>query len=186
MDIIGFDAQINAPRVLRNVIKKVSTKLPSPMPKIKMPTNRSMSVLTRPVAMAPRPVAVAPRPVAVAPRPMAIAPRLAPAQVPIKMTTSTRSNVMPTNVQAKNAPMAIVKKSGKAISVKNLRATRNPRVVQRVSPIQRSYMKVDLPYEKPRPRSKFVKIRNTPFSYPVNPDMIQPPIDSGVVDYYGK
>ena len=196
MDIIGFDAQINAPKAFRNIIKKamvkkpVSTMAPRPVAPRPVSTMAPRPVAPRPVAtMAPRPVApkpVAPRPVAtMAPRPVAPRP-VAPAQVPLKMTAQTRSNVMPTNVKADKAPMAIVKKSGKSIPVSKLREARNPNTVQNVTAVQRSYMPVDLPFQRVTPKSRIVKLKNSPISYPVNIDMIEPAVDSGTMDYYGK
>jgi hypothetical protein len=90
-------------------------------------------------------------------------------------------------------PLAIVKPSGqvipvqnKAVPVSSLTATTNPKTVMAVSPVQRSFMPVDLPYQTPTPKSQIVKLKNTPLSYAVNIDMIEPPVDSGTGNYYGK
>ena len=202
MDIIGFDAQINAPKGVRSIIKKAMAVRPiapkaaikktmAPRPVAPMAPRPVAPMAPRPVApMAPRPIApMAPRPIApMTPRPVApAAPKsVAPARVPMKMTAQTTSNVVPTSVQADKAPMAIVKSNGKSIPVSKLMQTTSPRVVENVSPIQRSYMPVDLPYERPTPKSKLIKVPDSPYSYSVDLDMIQPPVDSGTRNFYGK
>ena len=55
-----------------------------------------------------------------------------------------------------------------------------------VSPVQRSFMPVDLPYQTPTPKSQIVRLTNTPFAYAVNIDMIEPAVDAGTGNYYGK
>jgi hypothetical protein len=157
MDIIGFDAQINAPR-----------------------TVAPRTVAPRTVA----PRAVAPKTVA----PRAVAPR---AVAPRKITRFAPAQVLFNRNAVK--PMAIVKPSGqvlpvqnKAISVSRLENTRNPKTVMAASPVQRSFMPVDLPFQIPTSKSKFVRIVNTPFKYPVNIDMIEPAVDAGSGNYYGK
>ena len=145
--------------------------------------------MVRPVAARPvaRPVAktmvrpVAARPVA---RPKT---RFAPAQV-LTRPVAARPVARPTA-----QPMAIVKPSGqvipvqnKAIPVSTLTRTTNPRTVMSVSPVQRTFMPVDLPYQTPTPNSKLVRLVNTPYAYAVNTDMIEPAVDSGTSNYYGK
>jgi hypothetical protein len=130
--------------------------------------------MARPVA---RPMA---RPMA---RPVARFSKFKPAQVPFTSNTNIR----------KVTPMAIVKPSGqvirmqnKAIPVSKLTSTTNPNTVMNVSPVQRSYMPVDLPYQRATSKSKIVRIVNTPFAYAVNTDMVEPAVDSGTGNYYGK
>ena len=148
MDIIGFDAQINAPKAIRKVLA------------------------SRPMA---RPMAKPSKPVT----------KFAPAQVLYNRNAATRP--------AAARPMAIVKPSGaiipvqnKAIPVSQLTQTTNPRAVMNVSAVQRTFMPVDLPYQTPTPNSKIVRLVNTPYSYAVNIDMIEPSVDSGAGNYYGK
>jgi hypothetical protein len=189
MDIIGFDAQINAPRAITKLINKSKAIRPvatAPIPVATAP--RPVATAPRPVTMAPRPVVTTPKkvfsmPRPIAPRPVATAPR---PKANIKMTAKTFSNVMPTSPAADRAIMQIVKQNGKSIPVSSLRKTRNANIVEKVSPVQRSYMPVDLPYQKVTPKSKMVRIVNTPFVYPVNINMIEPAVDSGVSNYYGK
>jgi hypothetical protein len=220
MDIIGFDAQINAPRAITKLIKKATAPRPvakAPRPVATAPKTitklikkatapRPVATAPRPVTMAPRPVATAPRPVTMAPRPVTMAPRpvattpkkvfampklmapkpVATTNIQKRMTAKTTSNVMATSVKANKIPLAIIKKSGRSIPVKTLTNTTNANLVQQVSPVQRSYMPVDLPFQRVTPKSKMVRIANTPFVYPVNIDMIEPSVDNGSANYYGK
>lgn len=203
MDIIGFDAQINAPKALRRIISKMSPK-PVALRKI---TARPVvrPVKARPVATRPvttRPVArpVTSRPVATRPstaRPslmrtntmQPVASRLTTKYAPAQVFYKTASSA----TMQQNKPLAIVKPSGQVIKVQNkalpvskLTQTTNPNVVMSVSPIQRTFMPVDLPYQTPTNKSKIVRIANTPYAYAVNVDMIEPAVDSGAGNYYGK
>lgn len=63
-------------------------------------------------------------------------------------------------------------------------------LVQTVDPIQRSFLRTDLPY-KPisknnygQPKTKVIK--NTPLKFNIDIDQIQPAVDSGISNYYGK
>ena len=168
MDIIGFDAQINAPKAFRRIVSKMSPK----------PVARP--VTTRPVARPSFMRSSTMQPVA-----SKVKTRFAPAQVPYKTASST--------TMQKNKPLAIVKPSGQVIKVENkaipvsqLTQTTNPNTVMNVSAIQRTFMPVDLPYQTPTNKSKIVRITNTPYAYAVNVDMIEPAVDSGAGNYYGK
>lgn len=203
MDIIGFDAQINAPKAIRRFVNKIT---PRPVAMQRIVTKTTARPVARPVAARPvaaRPVAMRPiarpslmRPVAtrpVASRPSGVRPNVkpskpvtkyAPAQVPFTNSTS--------NFQ-QSKPMAIVKPSGKVIRVQNkaipvstLTQTTNPNTVMNVSAVQRTFMPVDLPYQTPTPNSQIVRLTNTPYGYAVNVDMIEPAVDSGAGNYYGK
>jgi hypothetical protein len=65
-----------------------------------------------------------------------------------------------------------------------------PELVQRVDPIQRSFLKTDLPYRPisknnfGQPKTKVIK--NTPLKFNIDIDQIQPAVDSGISGYYGK
>jgi hypothetical protein len=65
-----------------------------------------------------------------------------------------------------------------------------PAIVENLNPIQQSFLKTDLPYQFisknnfGQPRTKFIK--NTPLKFNIDIDQIQPPVDSGISDYYGK
>jgi hypothetical protein len=203
MDIIGFDAQINAPRMIKRIVQKINKPVAA-RPVVKTAAMRPVAKTTamRPVAKtaAMRPVAkaAAMRPVAktavmrpvvkpvsvIRPSPNRSITKFAPAQIPF--TAKTKSNVLATSTTSQNAPLAVVKPTGQAIPVSTLTQTTNPNTVMNVSAVQRTFMPVDLPYQTPTPKSKIVRLTNTPYAYAVNIDMIEPSVDSGAGNYYGK
>lgn len=91
------------------------------------------------------------------------------------------------SVPAVNVRQTMLPSSGFFNSIKKLINIKNPSVVKSVSPIQRSYMPVDLPYETMSKKKYAIKIPATNFAMPTNIDLVQPPVDGGVgVNYYGK
>lgn len=216
MDIIGFNAQISAPKRVAKIVRKVSAKLPTlpskivkklvaPTPKILKrvvaPTPKIVKNVvapTRKMVVSPktfakmtpgqRRAAVLPtttiKPSIVKQKPSLFKKKVVPAQIP--MTAKTKTNVLPTSRTAAKAPMAVVKRSGKSIPLRTLTRTTNPNIVQAASPVQQSFMPVDLPFKRVTPLSKLVKLKYTPISYSVSTDLIEPNVDSGVQNYYGK
>jgi hypothetical protein len=81
-----------------------------------------------------------------------------------------------------------MKPAAEAKAIFNL--TPSPNVVRQLDPIQRSYLKTDLPYKVisknnfGQPTTKFIK--NTPLKFNIDIDQIQPSVDSGIINYYGK
>jgi hypothetical protein len=65
-----------------------------------------------------------------------------------------------------------------------------PAVVKNLNPTQRSFLKTDLPYQVisknnfGQPTTQVIK--NTPFKLNISVDQIQPPVDGGISNYYGK
>lgn len=65
-----------------------------------------------------------------------------------------------------------------------------PVIVQELTPVQRSFLKTDLPYKiisknnYGQPTTKFLK--NTPLKFNIDIDQIVPSVDAGINDYYGK
>ena len=47
-------------------------------------------------------------------------------------------------------------------------------------------MPVDLPYETMSKKQTAIRIPATNFAMPTNIDLIQPPVDGGTSNYYGK
>jgi hypothetical protein len=78
--------------------------------------------------------------------------------------------------------------SQQAKAIFNLPPT--PAVVKNLTPTQRSFLKTDLPYQVisknnfDQPTTQVIK--NTPFKFNINIDQIQPPVDGGISNYYGK
>lgn len=97
------------------------------------------------------------------------------------------ASIVRQSVPAVNVRQTMPPSSGFFNSIKKLINIKNPSVVKSVSPIQRSYMPVDLPYETMSKKKYAMKIPATNFAMPTNIDLVQPPVDGGVgVNYYGK
>jgi len=96
------------------------------------------------------------------------------------------------NIARKSMPAASIvrkavpQKGGLFANIKKLIQTTNPSVVKAVSPVQRSFMPVDLPYETQSNKKSVMRIPATNFAMPTNIDLIQPPVDGGTSNYYGK
>jgi hypothetical protein len=107
--------------------------------------------------------------------------------VPTAMVRKT----VPTAMVRRAVPTAMVRKAvpqkgGLFANIKKLIQTTNPSVVKSVSPVQRSFMPVDLPYETMSKKQTALRIPATNFAMPTNIDLIQPPVDGGTSNYYGK
>jgi hypothetical protein len=72
------------------------------------------------------------------------------------------------------------------ITAKALTMVTNPTAVKSANPVQRSFMPVDLPYKNFAPKTKRLKIPATNFSLSTSIDLVQPAVDGGTNDYYGK
>jgi len=129
-----------------------------------------------------------------------------PLPAPIKKALATRAmvrkSVPAANMVRKSVPApSMVRQSVPAPSmvrkamqqkgdffsnIKKLVQVTNPSIVKAVSPIQRSFMPVDLPYETMSKKNNAMKIPATNFAMPTNIDLVQPPVDGGTSNYYGK
>jgi len=97
------------------------------------------------------------------------------------------ANMVRQSVPAANmVRQAVPQKGGLFANIKKLIQTTNPSVVKAVSPVQRSFMPVDLPYETMSKKRYAMKIPATNFAMPTNIDLVQPPVDGGTSNYYGK
>jgi hypothetical protein len=77
-------------------------------------------------------------------------------------------------------------KQFKNINSKLRAAKQRPNQLLKLNDVARSFAKVDLPFQKVTPPTKFQKLKNTPLNLPVNINMIEPAVDSGIQNYYGK
>lgn len=119
-----------------------------------------------------------------------------PLPAPIKKALATRAmvrkSVPAANMVRKSVPapsmvrQAMQQKGGFFSNIKKLVQTTNPSIVKAVSPIQRSFMPVDLPYETMSKKRYAMKIPATNYAMPTNIDLVQPPVDGGTSNYYGK
>jgi hypothetical protein len=119
-----------------------------------------------------------------------------PLPAPIKKALATRAMVrksVPTaSIYSQSMPAANIVRQAMATNnnffkrLQKLTKITNPSIVQNVSPIQRSFMPVDLPYETMSKKRYAMKIPATNFAMPTNIDLVQPPVDNGTSNYYGK
>jgi hypothetical protein len=105
--------------------------------------------------------------------------------------TAMVRRAVPTAMVRRAVPSAMVrravpKKGGFFSNIKKLVQVTNPSVVKAVNPVQRSFMPVDLPYETMSNKQTAMRIPATNFAMPTNIDLIQPPVDGGTSNYYGK
>jgi hypothetical protein len=61
-----------------------------------------------------------------------------------------------------------------------------PQTMSVLNPIQRSFSKADLPYQRVVKSNPIVRLKNTPIRYSTSIDMIEPAVDAGTLNYYGK
>ena len=124
-----------------------------------------------------------------------------------KLTPKTAFNLVPT---ASKAPSSFFKRALAPIkkdevkkfentlqampATQQVRSIRNlspsPSIVRNLNSTQRSFLKTDLPYQVisknnfGMPTTQVIK--NTPFKFNISVDQIQPPVDGGISNYYGK
>ena len=110
----------------------------------------------------------------------------------VQAPSMVRKSVPAASMVRKSVPAAsmvrkaVPQKGGLFANIKKLIQTTNPSVVKAVSPVQRSFMPVDLPYETMSKKQTAMRIPATNFAMPTNIDLIQPPVDGGTSNYYGK
>jgi hypothetical protein len=126
-----------------------------------------------------------------------------------KLTPKTAFNLVPTATASK-APSSFFKRALAPIKKDEVKKFENrlqampatqqakaifnlpptPAVVKNLNPTQRSFLKTDLPYQVisknnfGQPTTQIIK--NTPFKFNISVDQIQPPVDGGISNYYGK
>jgi hypothetical protein len=116
--------------------------------------------------------------------------RVTPAQ--IRKKSMVQRAIIDNKIKARNLAQVIKAQANRMVNkqkptVKKLvNAKVTPTLVRKLNTVQRSFLKTDLPYRPVSPKPKFTKIKNTPFRYPIEIDSIQPPVDAGVRNYYGK
>lgn len=107
------------------------------------------------------------------------------AVTPTRTVTPTRA-VTPTRIVAPTV-MTTRTDAPNITQVQQLRnVTPTQSVVKSLDSTQRSFLKTDLPYQSVTPKTRVVRLKNTPIDLPVNINMIEPPVDGGIADYYGK
>jgi len=192
-DILGFSEQIGVPRFVKKATAPVRAVVKRATP---VPVKRQAVVVRRAATPVKRQAVVVKR-----------------AGVPIKRqdikvkrtgvpVTRQAAVVRPTRFSTAQVPFkraqAVVKKQQATSVVKRAEATRrpipvraltqvtSPVAVKNATPTQRSYMPVDLPYQTVQARKTAIRIPSTNFALPTNIDLIEPPVDAGITNYYGK
>jgi len=112
---------------------------------------------------------------------------IAPAQVPFTRTMQ-QQRIQQNKVKRAVATQVVQRKEAtrEPIPVRALTNVTAPIAVTKATPIQRSYMPVDLPYQTVPPKTNRIKIPATNFSLPTDIDLIEPQVDAGTTNYYGK
>ena len=120
--------------------------------------------------------------------------KIMPAQVAIKKPiTSVRQSMPIKSAVMRPMPANMTRQINPTLPsnsilnrVSQLIKNTNPSIVKQASPIQRSYMPIDLPYETFTNKKSAMKIPATNFAMTTDIDLVQPPVDGGTFDYYGK
>jgi len=113
-----------------------------------------------------------------------------PAQ--IKKKAMVQSAILNKKVQARNLAQVIKAQANRVVAAKKPTAKQlfsakvTPTLAKSLTSVQRSFLKTDLPYRPMSPKPKFSRIKNTPFRYPIDIDSIQPGVDAGMINFYGK
>jgi len=80
----------------------------------------------------------------------------------------------------------VVAQQKAAVPVSTLTRITNRMQVNKATPVQKSFMPVDLPYQNFAPVTKPMRIPATNFTLPTNIDLVEPSVDAGTANYYGK
>jgi len=201
MDITGFDQQIGNP-----FVKKFAKGL---LPKKPMTSAFSKARLQQVVAQAKAkgiiPKSVAPSAFSRAKMQQVIAQAKAKGLMPMQQKSITQKAF--DNVRAKQAQIFARQRSMIPVqkteikkfeqSLKNMPSGKaafaifdkqvTPNFIKSLTPIQRTFTRTDLPYQPVNNKpSKIVRIRNTPLKYSLNINAIEPAVDNGSLNYYGK
>jgi hypothetical protein len=111
-----------------------------------------------------------------------------PTNLPASLPTSLPVEAVKSEIKQMEQSLQSLPAAKQAQAIFDLPPT--PAIVENLSPIQQSFLKTDLPYQVisknnyGQPRTKFIK--NTPLKFNIDIDQIQPPVDSGISNYYGK
>lgn len=210
MDIIGFNDQIGLsfPKIalskfkkpMAPIVKKTITPMAKAIDKIKLNTALLQAKQTGKPVIVKTPS-----------RAIKFAPKTATPFKGLKPQTATPFNLVPTASKSfkpsfraatvqKNVPVVKNEVRQMEQSLQSLPAAKQaqaifslpptPLIVQELTPVQRSFLKTDLPYKIisknnfGQPTTKFLK--NTPLKFNIDIDQIVPSVDAGINDYYGK
>lgn len=121
-----------------------------------------------------------------------------------KLTPITKTANLPSTPNAMKPNVVMTPASASASSIKSFEqslqsmpaskaaetifnAPITPALVNTLDPVQRSFLRTDLPYNRvPTQKPRLTRLKNTPFVLRSDIDAIQPPVDAGSGNYYGK
>jgi len=179
MDITGFNEQIGKrPRPLK---KMVAVK-PSAL------TKRVQAAVKKAAPMATKVVAVKP---SVLQKVQQIPTSLSKKRMVVKATpifSTDKKRVIPkrqvVTTQRVLPSVKRLKPQNQIMVVRSQPVTAQTMSV--LNPTQRSFTKADLPYQRVVKSNPIVRLKNTPISYSTSINIIEPPVDGGISNYYGK
>jgi hypothetical protein len=195
MEITGFDQQIGIARNVKRVVARniqsqvVKRVIPGSKIKVKKP------IATRNIQQTQVVKRVMPGSKIKVKKPIATvqASRIVKPSKTVAVKRSVINKLIEAKKVASKKVMAPVSKSPiltakqfKNINSKLRAAKQRPNQLLKLNDVARSFAKVDLPFQKVTPPTKFQKLKNTPLNLPVNINMIEPAVDSGIQNYYGK
>ena len=213
MEITGFDQQIGVVRKIAKAAKKASTFINKKTAFMPQPKVKTVKRVIPAKSVAPAKTVAVKRSMinklVAAKKMQSTTPvkSVAPAKTVAVKRSMINKLIAAKKVQAptQKSPIVTAKKfnafkstaKGSQTSARTLQPSQPVKVFstdQKASPaqlksmndVQRSFAKVDLPYQPVTPPTKKVRIKNTPIDLPVNINMIEPAVDGGVNDYYGK
>lgn len=183
MDIIGFNEQIGAgfKKGITAMTKKMTRNMPKAvMPKrilqkIKLPIKGLMPKMVMPKVLKPKNIFQKAKVVVAN-------PIFKKAGVPMRRNSPPTSTNM--NTQTIMPSIQNLSPQNQITTIREVAIT--PQNMAQLNPIQQSFSKADLPYQpiiKKRPR---IKLKNSPLTYSTSINMIEPSVDGGMSNYYGK
>ena len=196
MDIIGFDAQVGVVKTFAKAVAK--RKMVAPVKVVAKPKPVAPVKSVAPAKTVARPKSVAPVKAVVKPKMVAPVKMVTKKTVLAPVKTSPIVTAKQYAAFKKTTPAQPVKQvsvqSVKSVSTLPSNATPKqifnapvtPQLVNTLNSTQRSFLRADLPYQPVTSKTKVVRIKNTPIDLPQNINMIEPPVDGGIADYYGK
>jgi hypothetical protein len=195
MEITGFDQQIGRARNVKRVVARniqsavVKRVIPGSKIKVKKPiATRNIQQTQVVKRVMPGSKIKVKKPIATVQASRIVQP---------SKTVAVKRSVINKLIEAKKvqtkkvqAPVSkspiLTAKQFKNINTKLQAAKQRPNQLLKLNDVARSFAKVDLPFQKVTPPTKFQKLKNTPLNLPVNINMIEPAVDSGIQNYYGK
>jgi hypothetical protein len=204
MDITGFDEQIGATfaKGIKNMVKKTASKI-TPKVVVKKPLSPlKKMVAVKPSALIQRAQAAVKKAAPMPTKMVAVNPSVlqrmqqVPTSLPKKRKVVKSTPIFSTDKKRIKAKRQVVTTQRVLPSVTRL-APQNqimvvrsqpvtPQTMAVLNPVQRSFTKADLPYRPVVKSNPIVRIKNTPISYSTSIDMIEPSVDAGASNYYGK